>query len=236
MFEPYALLKTLHILFIATWLGMDFGTFISYKRMRDPSLSIDTRKQMYRVFAFIDMGPRSSLVLMLTLGIALTYMGGWGFPGAGGRAFAIVAAVLGLLWVAAIWHQYWVHETPPGATRSAFHVKLQRVFRPCDIWLRVGLAGGLAVAAVLSLVGGEGPIHADWLAWKLILFAGIVMSGVGIRVFLPAVTAAVGEIFADGSTPEREAALTSGSRRTVWFVYAIWVLIIAITWVAIAGG
>lgn len=235
MFEPYVLLKTLHVLLIATWLGMDFGTFISYSRMRDASLSIDTRKQMYRVFAFIDMGPRSSLVLMLTLGVALTYMGGWGFAGSGGRAFAIVVAILGIFWVAAMWHQYWVHEAPPGESRPGFHVRIQKVFRPLDIWLRVGLAGGLAVAAVVSLAGGEGPIYANWLSWKLILFAGIVMSGVGIRVFLPAVASAVADIFTKGSTPEREAALAAGSRRTIWFVYAIWVLIIAISWVAIAG-
>ncbi|MDE0168235.1 MAG: hypothetical protein OXS29_01785 [bacterium] len=235
VFEPYVLLKTLHVLLIATWLGMDFGTFISYSRMRDASLSIDTRKQMYRVFAFIDMGPRSSLVLMLTLGVALTYMGGWGFAGSGGRAFAIVVAILGIFWVAAMWHQYWVHEAPPGESRPGFHVRIQKVFRPLDIWLRVGLAGGLAVAAVVSLAGGEGPIYANWLSWKLILFAGIVMSGVGIRVFLPAVASAVADIFTKGSTPEREAALAAGSRRTIWFVYAIWVLIIAISWVAIAG-
>ena len=99
----------------------------------------------------------------------------------------------------------------------------------------MGLAGGLAIAAVLSLAGGEAPIYAGWLAWKLILFAGIVMSGVGIRVCLPAVAAAVSDIFTNGSTPEREAALTAGSRKTVWFVYAIRALVIAITWVAIAG-
>ena len=235
VFEPYALLKTLHILLIATWLGMDFGTFISYKKMRDPSLSIDTRKQMYRVFALIDMGPRSSLVLMLTLGVALSHMGSWAFAGAGGRAFAIVTAIVGILWVAGLWHQYWVHEALPDNPRPELHVRAQKVFRPVDIWLRVGLAGGLAVAAVVSLAGAEGPIYADWLAWKLILFAGIVMSGVGIRMFLPAVASAVKDIFTKGSTPEREAALTEGSRRTVRFVYAIWVLIIAITWVAIAG-
>ena len=235
MFEPYVLLKTLHILLIATWLGMDFGTFISYKQMRDPSLSIETRKQMYRVFAFIDMGPRSSLVLMLTLGVALSHMGGFAFAGAGGRAFAIVTAVVGVLWVAGMWHQYWVHEALPDNPRPALHVRVHKVFRPVDIWLRVGLAGGLAIAAVVSLATGEGPVYANWLAWKLILFAGIVMSGVGIRVFLPAVASAVRDIFTDGSTPEREAALAEGSKRTVRFVYAIWVLIIAISWVAIAG-
>ena len=235
MFEPYVLLKTLHILLIATWLGMDFGTFISYKQMRDPSLSIETRKQMYRVFAFIDMGPRSSLVLMLTLGVALSHMGGWAFGGAGGRAFAIVTAVVGVVWVAGLWHQFWVHEALPDDPRPALHVKAQKVFRPVDIWLRVGLAGGLAIAAVVSLAGGDGPIYANWLAWKLILFAGVVMSGVGIRIFLPAVASSVADIFTKGSTPEREAALTAGSRRTIWFVYAIWVLIIAISWVAIAG-
>ena len=235
MFEPYALLKTLHILLIATWLGMDFGTFISYRKMRDPSLSIETRKQMYRVFAFIDMGPRSSLVLMLTLGVALSHMGGFAFAGSGGRAFAIVTAVVGVVWVAGLWHQYWVHEALPDSPRPALHVKVHKVFRPVDIWLRVGLAGGLAVAAVVSLATGDGPVYANWLAWKLILFAGIVMSGVGIRVFLPAVASAVRDIFSNGSTPEREAALTEGSKRTVRFVYAIWVLIIAISWVAIAG-
>ena len=99
MFESYVLLKTLHVLLIATWLGMDFGTFISYKRMRDSSLSMETRKQMHRMFAFIDMGPRSSLVLMLTLGVALTYMGGWGFSGSGGRAFAVVTAIVGVFLV-----------------------------------------------------------------------------------------------------------------------------------------
>ncbi len=56
MFDSYALLKTLHILLIATWLGMDFGTFYTYRRLRDALLSIETRKQMYRIFAFLDMG------------------------------------------------------------------------------------------------------------------------------------------------------------------------------------
>ena len=235
MFDSYVLLKTLHVLLVATWLGIGFRNLHLLCANAGFLLSIDTRKQMYRVFAFIDMGPRSSLVLMLTLGVALTYLGGWGFAGSGGRAFASVTAVVGIVWVAAIWHQYWVHEAPPDRPRSEVHVRVQKVFRPLDIWLRVGLAGGLAAAAAVSLAG-EGPILADWLAWKLILFAGIVMSGVGIRIYLPAVAAAVGDIFTKGSTPEREAALTAGSRKTVWFVYAIWVLIIAITWIAVAKG
>ncbi len=234
MFRSYVLLKSLHVLLVAVWLGMDFGTFYTYRRLRDSSLSIETRKQMYRVFAFLDMGPRTALVLMLTLGVGLSYLGRWGFTGSSGRIFAIVTAIVGVLWVAALWHQHWVHSAPSGFPRAAGHVKTQQIFRLFDIWLRLGLAGGLAVAAVISLVGESGVIAVDWLAWKLVLFAGIVLSGVGIRLFLPKIASALGEIFTNGSTPQSELALTAASRKTIGFVFAIWAFIILIVWVTVA--
>lgn len=233
MFDSYVMLKVLHILLITTWLGTDFGTFFAFRRMKDPSLSLDTRKAMGRLFAFLDMGPRSSLVLMLTLGIALTHMGRWGFSGGSGQALAIAATVLAVLWVAAMWHQFWVEHPREGEIRSPAHVRFQELFRPTDIGLRLGISGGLAIAAIISLAG-EGPIEADWLSWKLVAFAGIVLAGVGIRITLPPVIAAITAIYANGSTPEREAALQSSTQRTTMFVYVIWVLIILNTWLAVA--
>jgi hypothetical protein len=66
------------------------------------------------------------------------------------------------------------------------------------------------------------------------LYALILAFGLGIRAFLPNVVSVMGEIFTQGSTPEREAALTKGARPTQAFVIAIWVTIVLIIWISIA--
>ena len=55
MFDSYVLLKTMTVLIVVARLGMDFGTFVSYARMRD-SPCRPTRKQMFRGIALIDVG------------------------------------------------------------------------------------------------------------------------------------------------------------------------------------
>jgi hypothetical protein len=79
-----------------------------------------------------------------------------------------------------------------------------------------------------------GPFNAVWLSAKLILFAGIVLLGVYLRVLLPQIGAAVGDIVKYGSTPEREAVLWRPSLRATIAVWGIWVLIAAITYLAVA--
>src|SRR5262245_16808924 len=86
----YTLLKSLHILLIVTWVGMDIGLFSSSFWIRNPKLSAETRLQMGRLGGMLDMGPRSSLILILAAGILLTYYGDWGFQ-------AIPAPVIWLL-------------------------------------------------------------------------------------------------------------------------------------------
>jgi hypothetical protein len=222
-----------HILLVALWLGTDFGTFVSFGRMRNPRLSIETRREMLRLSDFLDMGPRTALVAMLTLGVTLTYLGGWGFTGPGGAYLSVGAAVLAVLWLAGVWHQYWVTHPGEGEVRSPGHVRFQQGFRRVDLVLRLVVTSLLLLAAVLSLAG-VGPIDANWLSVKLILFAVIVALGVGLRLLLPAIGSRVTDIFANGSTPEREAALTPVARRAEVMVLGIWACIAVITWLAVA--
>ena len=63
-------------------------------------------------------------------------------------------------------------------------------------------------------------------AWKVTLFGAIISSGIGIRLSLTRFSAAFGAIVADGSTPEREAALRAALARTYPFVGAIWVMVL----------
>lgn len=234
MFEPYAWLKTIHILLIAIWLGTDIGTFVAFQRLRDASMSLETRRAMFRVSDFLDMGPRTALIGMLTLGISLTYLGGWGFLGKYGPGLARSAAVVGVVWILGIWHQFWATHPPEGQVRLESHIRFQRVFRRADLLLRLLVAGLLTGAAIWSLVGGSGPIVAEWLAVKVLIFAAIIGLGVGIRLILPRVAQIVDQIGVQGSTSELEAALDRPSRQLACLVFTIWACIVAITWITVA--
>jgi hypothetical protein len=227
----YQLLKGLHILLAVIWLGTDIATMASFYGMLNPRYQISTRLAMSRLSDLMDMGPRSALVLLLMLGIYLTYRGEWGLGGPVGAILAVASAIIGVLWFAGVWHQYWVGHAHVTDER---HIAFQRVFRRFDLWWRVAISSVLAVAAIYSLLVPGGPFQATWLSWKLILFAGIVLLGVYLRVLLPQIGAAVGAIVKYGSDPAREAALWKPSLRAILAVWGIWVLIAAIVYLAVA--
>lgn len=229
----YLLLLTLHIVLVGLWLGTDFGTFLAFRRMTSAALPLPARLEMGRLADLLDMGPRTALILLLMLGLTMTNLGGFGLPGAAGGTLAAAAAVLGILWLAGVWHQFWVLHPPSGGARPAAHVRFQRGFRRVDLGWRVLLAVAIVVAAVASLAGA-GPIAARWLAVKLILFAGIIGLGFAIRLSLPKIGSALEAIAAGGSTPEREAALRAAARPTYPLVWSIWALVIVIAWLAVA--
>ena len=227
----YQLLKALHILLVIIWLGTDIATMASFYGLLNPRYQISTRLAMSRLSDLMDMGPRSALVLLLMLGIYLTYRGEWGLSGPVGAVLAGASAVVGVLWFAGVWHQYWVGHAH---VTDARHLAFQHFFRRFDLWWRVAVSSVLALAALYSLLVPGGPFTALWLSLKLILFAGIVMLGVYLRVLIPQIGAAVGAIVKYGSDPEREAVLWKPARRAILAVWGIWVLIAVIVYLAVA--
>jgi hypothetical protein len=227
----YALLTALHILLVVTWLGMDIGVFSSTFWIRNRALSPETRLQIGRLAGLLDMGPRSSLILMLAIGLVLTLMGNWGLAVPGDMAWLVVGAVvvLCLAWLWAVWQQYFaVHDLADGHDlgRRAFYV---RGFRRLDMYLRVAVGLALIVIALLPQV-----FTAAWLSWKVALFGLVVLAGVGIRLVADQFPIALGEIARLGSTPEREARLNSALLRAYPFVFGIWSAIVVMVVLAVA--
>ncbi len=227
---PYALLKALHILLIVTWLGMDIGVFTSTFWIRNSRLSPETRLQIGRLANLLDMGPRSSLILILAVGVTLTAMGGWGFPMLGTATPIVVAviAVLCLVWLWAVWQQHLAFAAitrGQSLGRRAFFV---HGFRTFDLYLRVVLALAL-IAAALS-----GQSVAAWLNWKIALFGLIVLAGVAIRLVADEFPAALAEIAREGSTAAREARLDRALRNAYPLVLGLWSLIAVMTFLAVA--
>lgn len=233
LLDPYTILKFLHIIMAGLWLGMDMGVYNAGARLSNPTLSIETRAAMGKLGGFLDMGPRSAVVILLMLGITMTALGGWGFTGGYGPDLALAAAVVGVVWLAGLWHQFWVDHPNLGETRPDKHIAFQQHFRRIDITMRVLVTAILAGTAIWSLVG-DGPIVATWLAIKLVLFAIIVSCGIGIRINLPDTRKAIADIFANGSTPEREEELTRRRSKMLIFVKSIWTLVAIVIWISVA--
>ena len=233
LFDPYSILKFLHIIMAGLWLGMDMGVYTASGRLRSPAYSVETRAAMGKLAGTLDMGPRSAVVIMLMLGITMTFLGGWGTAGGYHTEVAVTAALIGLVWLAGLWHQFWVDHPNLGETRPESHIKFGKRFRTADIGMRVIVTSILAVVAIWSLTG-DGPIAATWLAVKLVVFSLIVACGIGIRICIPPTRAAISDIFANGSTPEREQALEDTRGWALVFVKSIWVLVVVIIWISVA--
>ena len=233
--RAYDALKAVHLLLVIVWLGTDIGTFASFNRLLDTSLGVSTRLSMSRLSDLLDQGPRSALVLLLMLGLSLSHMGDWGFGGDAGAVLAWVAAAIGIAWFAGVWMQFWVAHAPAGAERPRWAMRFVATFNMVDLWWRVGVAAALVLAAISSLAsdGDGGIIGADWLAWKVLLFAGIVADGVVIRLLLPELGATVVGIATGGSTPERESELARQAVPLKVCVVVIWTLLVAMSALAV---
>jgi hypothetical protein len=209
----YELLILIHILLLVYWLGADLGVFYSAGFLTKPTLSLETRRTVMKILHFIDLFPRMALVLMLPVGATLALSGGYATLPLGWRAPTLV-----IVWVAAI---AWFALVVKLYGRPA--AGLMRI----DYTVRYAVIAGLIALAVSSLTG-HGPVvpGAGWLAAKLIIFAGIIICGLGIRVTFKPFAAAFGQMVKHGSTPEIEAAMKTAHRRVRPIVLILWAALV----------
>lgn len=232
MGADHALFLTLHIFLIVTWVGMDIGVFTSSFFIRNPSFSIEQRLIAGKIGRILDMGPRTSILLMYPVGAWLTWAGGWGFDHYIGPFSPVVQLVLitlfFLAWEFGIWWQFVTHGRVVAGragprTESAVHR-----FRRYDIYARWVLGALLIVDGALAF-WDVGFIAFPWLGWKILLFGVVVWQGIGIRYMADAFPALIQDIVVNGSTPEREAALRSAMVRSYPFVLTLWGLVVVIS-------
>jgi hypothetical protein len=219
MFETYVLLKLAHVLLFAYWLGGDIGVFYSARFVRDHSLCLDGRRTALRIMTWIDMVPRYCLVLMLPVGYTLArQIGVVRLP----DAFMAVLWLVALAWLGLVWAVHRRAGTPSGE-------RLRRV----DLGWRILLAAGLAFDAWQGF-RGTGHLFADWISAKFLVFSAIMCCGILIRVRGRALAPALRALLAEGSTPEREAAVAGAAAAVRPWVFAIWGLLVLAAWIGIA--
>ena len=226
-------LLTVHILLAGGWIGADAGVMITTRRMLAPSAAGPLRAELGRLADLLDMGARSALVLMLGTGLLLTGDARLALTSGAGRALAGAGALVALLWLAGLWHQWWVGTLDATDARRRGHVRFQRGFRLVDLALRAAL-----VVALLAIAAGAWlarvPALPGWFALKLALFAVIVALGISIRFLLPPLASALGQVAVEGSTPERERRVARAAAPLYPVVWAIWALVAVITALSVA--
>jgi hypothetical protein len=205
-----------HIAVFGAWFGTDIATFVLSRRVIDPGLDLEARRGLAGAMTSVEVIARLCLPAMLALGLSLAIDGGYL-----SAARASIAAVwaLAAAWIALVWM---VHRGSGGAELSG---RLAMV----DLVVRSIVCLGLWTAGVWSWVSGDGPFVGDWLAAKVVLFALIMSCGILIRFQLRPFAAAFGDLMAHGSSPEREAALSSSIRRAQPIVGVIWLSLLAAT-------
>ena len=207
-----ALLKMAHVLGLVYWLGGDLGVFYTSFYVIDEKRSVDVRVAAAKILFALDQGPRICMTLMLPLGVQLA--NSIGFIQVPGAVVAIVW-LIALGWLAMVLYLHF-----------AGHSKDTKVLTTFDFWFRVFVIVAITAVALLALIspGGlpGGWIISPWAAYKLIIFAGLVGSGLMIRIKLKPFGAAFGNIASGKGTPQDNAAMNGSLARTRPFALLIW--------------
>ncbi|MEE2003096.1 hypothetical protein QWY20_16675 [Alkalimonas sp. MEB108] len=200
------LLKFIHLLLFVYWLGGDLGTFYASRFLVRPELTVAQRSTALTIMMGVDQGPRFCMPLMLPTGIHLGAMLGLIQL----SALAIAAFWgLGLAWLAmvVVLHLHQDQSFLQRLGRVDFHLR----------WLVVVLCALLAATAWFA-----DPWLTERMAAKLLIFAGMVGSGLGIRLALKPFMQAWVAMQRDGVQPQHDQAMNKALAVARRYVFAIW--------------
>lgn len=208
MFDSYQLLRFVHVLLFAYWLGADLGVFLAGGVMSRPGLAVPERNRIRSLLMDIDLAPRIALIGMLPVGFQLALAWGAPLPAAWVPAIWVVAA----LWIAMALVIHFGHG-------GAGLARLLKV----DLALRVVLLAAFCLLAWREWrdPAGETPL---WLVLKFVVVAAIVVDGMVLRVYSGQWRLAMAR-FAAGDVPGGEALLKVRRRKAASAALVMWALV-----------
>jgi hypothetical protein len=217
MFGTYSLLQFLHIMLFVYWLGADLGVFFAARYAARTDLAYEERRRFLDLLLLVDMGPRTSLILIIPVGFTLASLA-WAAPISG----ALLAAIWGasLAWLALAWRLYLGHGSP--------HLE---GLRRLDLRIRYVAIACFVVLAATSLAG-HGPFTQLWLALKSLLFAMVIGLGVLLRYTLVDWVKGLAMLRTGVTTDAANALITGASRRARRYALVLWTLV---TLIALLG-
>lgn len=216
----YKLALWMHVLVMGYWIGSDLVVnALTHYTASASALSGVERKRLWDFLLDVDQHPRNALIFSVPLGLTLASM--LGLVAIHGAGLAIVW-VLCAAWFWFMWVTHWKRNAPTG-----------RVWAKWDWRLRYVLIAAAVGVGLCSLITGR-PFAAPWLAWKVLLFGGVLTCGIGIRYYIRKSYAAWPRIWAEKPEPGDEKIVRTAMWHGTYVLWTLWVLLIIIGYLGAA--
>lgn len=210
--NEYLVLKFLHVVGFAYWLGGDLGVFISSYVVTNNTLSAETRVTAAKLLFALDQIPRICMTVMLPLGIHLAWML---------NVFNFSSTIMAIVWLLAIaWLAMVIglHRAQPSKPKA--------LLTTFDFWFRSTLALALVLSGAMALLGLTTAMP-YWVAAKLLIFGGLISCGLIVRLKLRAFGPAFAKLAQGKATGGDDAAISTSLAATRPFVVTIWIGLLA---------
>jgi hypothetical protein len=216
----YEVILWLHVLVMGYWIGSDLVVnALTHYVARGSSLPPPERKRLWDFLLHVDQHPRNALILSVPLGFTLAaQIGQVPLDDAALAAMWVGSA----LWFGFMWLTHWKRSASSGPVLARWDWRSRYVL--IAFFLFIG---------VKSLVTGS-PMSAPWLAWKVILFAGVLACGIGIRYYIRDAYRAWPRIWAGQGTAEDEQTVVTAMNRGTYVLWCLWTLLFVIGWLGVA--
>ena len=205
--SEFLIIKFLHVIGFAYWLGGDLGVFTSSYIVTNDKLSDDVRVTTTKLLFALDQAPRICMTMMLPLGAHLAWRMG---------ALPIEATTMTVIWILSFG---WLAMVI--TLHKAAQSKGKAMLTTFDFWFRVALSLGLIGVGGAALAGSVAGI-AEFVAYKLIIFGGLVGCGLIVRIKLKPFGPAFAKLAQGNATAGDNTAIRSSLDGTRPFVITIW--------------
>jgi len=211
--NEFLLIKLLHVVGFAYWLGGDLGVFYSSYFVADEKRSSDVRMATAKILFALDQAPRICMTMMLPLGTHLAWRMG---------ILQIDAILMSVIWLLCIG---WL--TMVITLHTAAQSKGKAMLTTFDLFFRLTLSLGLIVGGLYSLLGsGTLPY---WLAAKIAIFGGLIGCGLLVRIKLKPFGPAFANLARGEVSDADNAAIRGSLGGTRPYVITIWAGLLAST-------
>ena len=206
--NEYLLFKLAHVIAFVYWLGGDLGTFYASRYVIRTDIGVEARSTALKIMMGCDQGPKICMPLILATGLAMTQEAGlimlpeWVPP---------VVWLVCLVWVLNVIYLYYSQNQV-----------LKETITKIDFYCRIVVAVSVASVAIAGL-NDSTFIKDEWLCYKMLVFAGLVVSGLMIRIQLKPFTPAFVRLVTEGASEEVNSTLSRSVQRASVFVYSIWI-------------
>ena len=167
-FDFHGFMTFIHVALFVYAIGGDIAVYYLGKYLTRDDLGLDDRLRVRDIRLIVDMSARTSLVLLLAVGFTLAAP--YNSPVTG--PWLVLFWFADLAWLSLVWMIHLKRGTEFGN-----QLKL------IDIWIRYAVAASMIGFGSYCLFAG-GPISANWLATKIILYGVIIINGIWIRMII----------------------------------------------------